>query len=418
MPEKIYMGGVCGMGMAPLAAFMKLDGLDVSGFDDAPNPDTRKMLEEFGVAIRRAPAGERFDRIVISSALRPRAGELAAEYPGAKVELRGQAWAKICASRRLVAVVGSHGKSTVSAMAAQAAALGGENFGWLIGACPRGFPMLGHCEAGGVLISEIDESDATIELFSPEVCVALNSDLDHVDTYADKPEMLKMFERLFSRTGRAVVYPESDAELKGLAAASGLEAYPVKVSDDFTKTNANFARAACEAAFGKTFSAEAFGAFKGLARRQEVLADFPGFFAVSDYAHHPRELDSFLTWIHKRRPGKITVIFQPHRYTRTKRFAAEFAEILDACARRGNEVILLPVYPASEPFDPEGESRKISEKSANIKLARKKDACDAILRAAEERSGASFAIVGAGDFHFEAKSLIESIKFQRKDTTT
>ena len=86
MPEKIYMGGVCGMGMAPLAAFMKLDGMDVSGFDDAPNPDTRKMLEEFGVAIRRAPAGERFDRIVISSALRPRAGELAAEYPGARAQ--------------------------------------------------------------------------------------------------------------------------------------------------------------------------------------------------------------------------------------------------------------------------------------------------------------------------------------------
>lgn len=123
MSHKFYMGGVCGMGMAPLAAFLKDEGADVQGFDDHANVEVKSALEKCRVKV-----GEKLDReiaanaqtFVISTALIRRLKDLQADFPQARIIQRGRSWAELCAPRRLTAVVGSHGKSTVSALLAHA----------------------------------------------------------------------------------------------------------------------------------------------------------------------------------------------------------------------------------------------------------------------------------------------------------
>ena len=412
MPEKICMGGICGMGMAPLALFLKADGCEVFGYDDAPNANVANMLSERGIALRKPCGGERFDRLVISSALKLKEDALRRKYPFAEVERRGLAWAKLCSKRRLTAVVGSHGKSTVSAMIASAAIDSGMDFGWLVGAVPKNFDMSGYCQEGKVIVSEIDESDGTIEHFSPEVCVALNSDLDHVDTYAGAEAMGGMFRRLFARTTSTVLYPKSDVLLDKIAQDFKGKAVGVETPQDFTLANAAMARAAYEATFKIPCSAEDIDKFKGLERRQEILAQTPNFFAVGDYAHHPREVASFLGWFNSRVSERKTIVFQPHRYTRTKYFAKEFARILEAESERGNRVLLLPVYAASEKFDADGESCKIAQLAPHIKLASKGEVCEIVEGALDCKEVSAFAFVGAGDFYFDAKKLIEKKIFR------
>lgn len=401
------MGGICGMGMSPLASFLKNDGYDVFGYDDAPNADIVEMLESDKIDVRRALAAERFDKLVISTALISHKKEFEEKYPFAEILRRGEAWARLCSQRKLTAIVGSHGKSTVSAMLAHAGLKNKKDFGYLVGAIPQNFPMSRYCARAETLISEIDESDGTIEMFSPEVCVALNADLDHIDTYADNQKLRDMFARLFARTKRAIVYPQSDLMLAELAENAGVKTVAVKTFDDFTKTNIAMAQAAFEATFQEDCPDDSLTDFHGLARRQEIISDTPELFAISDYAHHPHEVSAFLQWLDKKYEDKKTIIFQPHRYTRTKYFCSLFARILDAAAERGNEVLILPVYPASEPFDADGTSERVAEKAPHIKLARKEDFCNILNAPLTEKKRNFIAIVGAGDFHFEAKKIIK-----------
>lgn len=409
--RKFYMMGVCGMGMAPLAAFLKDSGADVEGFDHSPNFDVKSALEKCGVEFA-APHRLDTDRtVVISTALKRKIGEIRAATGCGEILRRGECWAQLCADRKLTAVVGSHGKSTVSALISHAALKMGLDFGYLVGAVPTDFPMHKYCGTGKPVVSEIDESDGTIENFSPEITVALNADLDHTDTYADNLKLAEMFARLFARTKKIILYPKSDKMLARIAAAAQTPSRAVETPPDFNAAN----RAMAAAAFGETFGIKpqmsVFDDYRGLLRRQEMLLCTPQCSAIADYAHHPSEVKSFLEWFDGKFDGEKIVVFQPHRYTRTRRFAEDFARILGDFSERA-QVCLLPVYAASEPFDPLGESTAIAEKSPRIKLVGGAE----FFRMVEDklkRSNAgrtSVAIVGAGDFYFEAKKFFGNIK--------
>ena len=412
MSARYYMGGVCGMGMAPLAAFLADEGNAVDGFDDSPNPELRGRLENLGVKFR--PPSGRYDRVVISTALWRRRGEFA-EFCGAKgVARRGECWAELCVPRKLTAVVGSHGKSTVSALLAHAINRLSLDCGYLVGAIPNGFAMHGYCAAGKPIVSEIDESDATIEYFSPEVAVALNADLDHTDTYADDRKLGEMFERLFSRTRRLVIYPEGDKILERAAARVQTPSVPVKLSGDYFEKNSAMALAALRATFPDgSFAPSAFEGFEGLQRRSEKIFDDGKVCAVSDYAHHPNEVGAFLRSFLPQSEVETDVFFQPHRYTRTRRFAADFAKILSEAESVGARVFILPVYAASEIPDPLGESSEIIKKApagSRIKLAEPDDFFKIAKAALEGGKPRRIALVGAGDFHFAAKKFFAQIK--------
>ncbi len=411
MFEKFYMMGVCGMGMSPLAAFLKDGGNDVIGFDDCPNDFLKSQLEKRGVVFEKLSTIESDRNVIISTALKRKVDEIRSQTGTEKIELRGERWSKICANRKLVAVVGSHGKSTVSALLAHAVTKNKKDCGYLVGAIPNGLPMHKFCNTGEYLISEIDESDGTIENFSPEVCVALNADLDHTDTYANTIKLEEMFTRLFARTKKVVIYPENDPILSRIAKASKTPSITVKISEDFMQTNRIMALAAYREIFEEELSESVFDDFKGVMRRQEIICDIPKLTVIADYAHHPNEVKSFIDWFCKKFEGEKIIVFQPHRYTRTRSFADDFAKILESQAKEST-IILLPVYPASEPFDPLGESDIISSKSDSIKLAKPSDffkmVSDKLNLANAQKL--NVAIVGAGDFYFKAKEFFGAIK--------
>ncbi len=411
MQNKYYMMGVCGMGMAPLAAFLKDSGADVKGFDHSPNLDVKSALQKCGVEFQNPHLLEEGRQVVISTALARKRAEIREITGCENIARRGECWAQICASRKLTAVVGSHGKSTVSALAAHAANKLGLDCGYLVGAVPVDFPMHKYCAEGKAVISEIDESDGTIEKFYPEVTVALNADLDHTDTYADNSRLEEMFTRLFARTKKIVVYPKSDEMLSRIAAKSATPSRVVDAGTDFIEINRKMAKAALEETFGISVETSLFDGFKGLLRRQEILCDAKKITVVADYAHHPNEVKSFLKWFCEKYEGDKLVVFQPHRYTRTRRFAEDFARILDARANEA-DIMLLPVYPASEPFDPLGESGAIASKSKRIMLANSEDFFKMVADKLKESNGRKLnvAIVGAGDFYFTAKDFFRTIK--------
>ena len=398
MPLRYYMGGICGMGMAPLAAFLADEGNRIEGFDDVPNPDLAQRLEKLGVKF--APPSGKYDKVVISSALNRRRGEFADFCDSRNIVRRGECWAELCSARVLTAVAGSHGKSTVSALLAHAANKLSLDCGYL----PAGKPI----------ISEIDESDATIELFSPEVTVALNADLDHTDTYPDNTKLEAMFERLFSRTRRLIVYPSGDPILESAAAKVQTPSLPVNLSGDYFERNLEMALAALRATFPNgSFTKAAFEGFGGLQRRNETIFDNGKLSVVSDYAHHPNEVKSFLERFLPQSSAETIVYFQPHRYTRTRRFAKDFAETLAWAAACGAKVFVLPVYAASEIRDPLGESPQIIKNAAGgarIELAGPEDFFKAVQNALDKKSELRIALVGAGDFHFEAKKFLDKIK--------
>ena len=416
MPKKIYMGGVCGMGMAPLALFAKSCGMDICGFDDHASKRVAALLEENGISVSGrfdADAAKSADAFVISSALKLRIGTDIPE--GLNPRRRGKFLAdEICRNRKLTAVVGSHGKSTVTAMLAHATRKLGAEAGYIVGAIPTGFSPSKFCEEGKPIFAEIDESDGTIENFSPEVCLALNADLDHIDQYADSSELAKMFERLFRRTKRHIIILAGDKILLDAALKSGKPFTQVEASSDFTETNARLAAEAFKRTLNLRKADEVypnkktFEDFSGVVRRQERLGNVGALEIYADYAHHPNEIKAFLSWFKERFPNRI-VVFQPHRYTRTKRFAGEFAKIL---SEQDCPVYVAPVYAASEPFDPDGTSERIVRLSDKILPLGSFEEFDSLaLRLAEDtkRDGIkrALAIVGAGDLYFQAKKIFK-----------
>lgn len=414
MPKKIIMGGVCGMGMAPLALFLRGENLQIEGFDDNPDPSARRMLENAGVKFSgRASADFKgADSLIFSSALKREFEKFIglAEKPFFR---RGEALAKIAEKRRLIGVCGSHGKTTTTTLISHAILAANLDAGFITGAMPAAFAPAKYCAEGKILAAELDESDGTIENFRPEITVALNADLDHTDTYKNSAEIEKMFERLFSRTSRAILVPAGDEALIKAArrAKTSAKIEIVKTPGrGFFEFDKAMALAALNAAFGGSFTPEIFGGFRGVKRRQETIFNSEKIFAVADYAHHPREVIAFLEYFSEIADTPKLVFFQPHRYSRTKYFGRAFRKIFKSLAESGVKTAILPVYAASEPFDPLGTSKNLE--SENVMLADFAQMAKIIRDFSEEKSSKiSVAFVGAGDIYFKAREIFENERF-------
>ncbi len=400
----VYMGGICGMGMAPLAILLKAGNNTVFGFDDNADIRVKKLLQKFGIDCKSSfDENVRPDLFVISTALCGRNLKSAA-----KTQRRGVCFADFCKTRKLVAITGSHGKSTVSNLCAHAINKLALNAGYMVGALSEHYAPAKFCKDGEYIFSEIDESDATIENFSPEICVALNYDLDHTDTYKNADELKNMFCRLFERTKQKIIVPSCDETLCELAKASGknFEIVQIRPDADFSTINTLMAQCALKSVFGQNLDCGVLDTFEGTYRRQEVLCNTPHIFAMADYAHHPNEVKAFLKWFGKKYGNKSILFFQPHRYSRTKRFAKTFAQILEDFAKLGNSVYVLPVYAASERFDELGTSDKITQNSQLLKKVEFSDMQKTVesLKTGGKKYTAAF--VGAGDIYFKAKEFI------------
>jgi len=434
--QRVFIAGIGGMGTAPLAILLSRMGCAVSGHDDNLQPAVRAHLEASGVAIEAdLPPG--CGLVCASSALPGEHPLLArARERGCRVMRRGELLAEVSRQTKLVAVCGSHGKTSTTALIIEALDAAGATFSYVLGGLFReeARAPARWTGSGTWLVAEIDESDGTIEAFSPCIAVALNFDWDHPAHYASPEALRGTFARLFGRTQQTVLLPAGCAQLAGAAAGSPARVvtygeggdYAAEVADrelvlsgglggrfrlpggaPFNRTNA-LAALATVGLMGVEVPEAAFAHFAGVRRRQDVLAERSGLRVLADYAHHPTEVAAFLGHVRAESPGRLVVVFQPHRYTRTKLYAAEFAAALAA----SDEVMLLPVYGAGEPVDEAGMSGRIHDyfppdREERVELFSGAEALRVALDAlvAREPGPLTIAFVGAGDIADVADSF-------------
>jgi UDP-N-acetylenolpyruvoylglucosamine reductase len=355
-PRKVLLLGAGGMGMAPLALYLRGAGVRVEAFDHKFREPLRTELENAGVKILHEPEAILTPDCVVRSSAIPADDPMVSEWVNADVPVykRGEFLSSLFSRKRVIAVVGSHGKTSVAGRIAWA--LERLNFpcSYLVGAqfIDSILPS-GKFQKSPWVLLEVDESDGTIDGFSPNITVALNCDWDHVDRYENKESFLHTLKSLFERTKNHIICQDC-APLNSIAQnfsdKQTVFFSPASIAHDFTEANERAVRSVI-GVLNLSVQDLDFEEFPGIQRRQATLFDDGNRWVVEDYAHHPTEIRSFLDLRRKMEPSRsMKVIFQPHRYSRTESLAAGFAEEL----AHADQLFLLPTYSAFEKFDQRG----------------------------------------------------------------
>lgn len=362
LPEKLYFLGLGGMGMAPLALYLADRGYRIEGFDDQFRSDVLGMFARSSVIIRNRPS-EDTEMLVISRAIREdHELMLWAKERGIPVLTRGEALAHAVSQDRLIAIVGSHGKTTTTAFLIHLMERSGIEFDYVLGGLYSDSKVM---PARGIVgknsgkptwvVAEVDESDGTIDCFNPEWVLAVDWSWDHPDRYQNAESFDQAFYELFKRTRERIWVPGNklDHLVSGISARVESWHQPDYVLPDSFPMHGecNARNAAAATAVVKALAGQWedgwWEGFAGVIRRQQFLGNAAGWKVYQDYAHHPDELNGLFEAIQKRGfSEQPVVVFQPHRYSRTKQFVREFAAALQVW----EQVALIPVYSAGEPI--------------------------------------------------------------------
>ncbi|MDE6432037.1 MAG: hypothetical protein K2L13_01430, partial [Opitutales bacterium] len=342
--------GLCGAGMAPLAMYLSERGVIVYGWDDFPDPSVKDLLISKRVIFLPSKIlPEHCDAVVISSAIHVNVDEICKAATALNVPIwkRGEYLAHITSDRKLIAIVGSHGKTSVCANMAELAIKNHMHIDYVIGGFFKEdkYPPAKYFTDSEWVIAEVDESDCTMEAFSPQITIALNYDDDHIANYHGSDGLKAAFSRFFCRTKEKLFLTSDDETFPMLlnetkAQIEILEDLP---ATNFALRNQEIAKRAFVDIFGKNVFVDCD--FDGAKRRNDLLCQSDNIVFVHDYAHHPTEVGALLKYARsKYYDYKITVVFQPHRVSRTQQYYKEFAEIL----QNFDSIILVDIYRAFE----------------------------------------------------------------------
>lgn len=374
MRKQFLFIGIGGMGMGPLALYLKQQGSIVYGYDDALSNEASYFFEEQEIVIC-AVFPEQVDTVVYSSAI-------AADHPwlleakkrGLTIIRRGNLLAQISQQKRMIAVTGSHGKTTITGLLTDYLPdcdyiLGGffQRHQKLPARFKKGQPYI---------ICEVDESDHTIEHYVPYVTVALNLEDDHLPNYGNSEALDHAFEILFQKTHHAIIIPDEDLRLKRILQSEQESSLKSKIVPWNNESTGKVARSPIntenllKALRGELTEVQFARNAKitPIFRRHQYLGQLQGVDLWADYAHHPTEVLYCMQRYEKKYKAPL-FIFQPHRYTRTQQYAETFAQILASRC-----VFLLPVYAAGENFLENGCSETIFRylpKNSKIRLIKK-----------------------------------------------
>lgn len=372
--------------MSGIAMVLHQRGVAVTGSDLKESRYSRQLAAA-GMPISIGHSADNLgdpELVVVSSAIPERNPELAAARErGIEVWPRARMLAHLAGERRTIAVAGTHGKTTTSSMVATMLSRMGLEPTFLIGGEVDGFATNAVNGTGDHYVVEADESDGSFVFLDPWVSVVTNIEADHMDHYSSLEEIDSTFVSFMARTAEkgAVVACADQERLPEIAGRSGrrvvtygfAETADVRCTDvrplgtghvfeavlpDGTSVeckttvpgthNVSNATAAIAVAWvlgvDTTRAATALSSFTGVRRRFDHVAEVSGVTVVDDYAHHPTEVRAVLSAARGLGYGRIWALFQPHRYSRTETFSADFADAFGQADR----VILMDVYSAGE----------------------------------------------------------------------
>jgi len=435
--QNVFFVGIGGIGMSAIARWFNINGYQVGGYDRASTPLTQ-ALEKEGMVItyedRDVPPSGFSDpekTLVVYTPAIPADHRMMRYFRagGFKIQKRSQILGELAGKMTTVAVAGTHGKTTTSSLTAHLIRSAGVNCAAFLGGISNNYnsnfllnqPAENLKEV--VCIVEADEFDRSFLTLFPHVAVITSTDADHLDIYGDHQELLNSFQdfanqidrdgTLFLKKGLGITGPERtfSYSLQGgdyyadhirledarfvfdLHTPSGL-INNIKLQ---TPGYHNIENAIAAAAAAMTVGVkpeqvrDGLNSFKGVKRRFEYIVEGDRIY-IDDYAHHPAEITAFLKSLRGLYPTrKITAVFQPHLYTRTRDFADEFGQSLALA----DEVILLDIYPARE-LPIEGVDSKMLLKKIPMtqkKLMSKED----LIRFIGETPPELLATIGAGD---------------------
>lgn len=404
MKGKYHFAGIGGVGMAGVAFLLKDAGCDVSGCDLHSTPRTH-WLEGNGIHVAHGHSplhvAHGVDVCVFTPAVPKDNPEfLAAKDAGCEVRYRGEVLADLFNSMEGIAVCGTHGKTTTATFIAKLLRALGEDPSWCIGGETDDFPVAG-AGSSGCLVAEADESDGTLALYRAKTLVVTSLDYDHPDHFKTYDDYLACYDAAIKAADcviRSFELPTDDwPELRELVLG---------------EHNVRNARTAVEVALRRGHSREAI-----VAALPDVLSALPDrrfetvwpecaaengrceerITVVTDYAHHPAEIACAVSMARSLHPKRLRVIFQPHRYSRTKALLNDFPPAFTGV----DETVLVPVYPAFEKPMPGGDI-------ADLYLAFRQSAQRGLIlsRSAEEAwrhvyltavPGDMIMVLGAGD---------------------
>jgi UDP-N-acetylmuramate--alanine ligase len=349
--RRLHFIGVGGAGMSGLALVCAELGATVTGSDRSDSSYMERLRAAgldptVGHDAANLPEGA---EVVVSTAIGDDNPELAlARERGVEPIHRGALLAELCAEKRLIAVAGTHGKTTTTAMLVWALRGLGDEPAFFIGGEVPGLGPGGEAAnagwgSGEWVIAEADESDGSFLDLKPEIAVVTNIEMDHHSRWGSIAELRAAFDQ-FTAGARAVVRPE-ESELE----------IDLAVPGHHNLLNARGAvLAAAAAGFEPAAVAAALADFPGVKRRLELKGSRGDARIYDDYAHHPTEVRAALSALREQVPGRLIAVFQPHLYSRTKAFGEEFG----AALALADEAIVLDVYPARE--QPVGELAGVS----------------------------------------------------------
>ncbi|MFC4556375.1 UDP-N-acetylmuramate--L-alanine ligase [Georgenia faecalis] len=438
MADAAHLIGIGGAGMSPVAELLAARGWAVSG-SDARDSAVLDRLRAHGIDAHaghdaaHVPDGA---LVVVSTAVRPTNPELVhARERGLRVVHRSEALALAAQGQELVAVAGAHGKTTTSAMIAVALTALGLDPSFAIGGEVLALGTGAHLGTGRAFVAEADESDGSFLNYRPAVAVVTNVEPDHLDHYGSRAAFEQAFVDFAGRVlpggllvacaddagglalarrvpGRVLTYGTVEAPLDGphvrlldvvtgptgsrarLVTDDGDVPLELAVGGEHNLLNATAAWCAGVAVGADPVAmAAALGTFTGTARRFQARGEAGGVRVVDDYAHHPTEVAATLRTARLAAgEGRVIALFQPHLYSRTRTFAAEFARALDTA----DEAVVTDVYAAREDPEPGVDGSLITRTMERGRFV--PDRVEAARAAARlARPGDLVLTVGAGD---------------------
>ncbi len=384
LPLRVHLIGVAGSGMSGLASLLLGLGHRVSGSDKVTSRETER-LEKAGLRFSSPHSAEAVvgaDAVIYSSAIKPgNASYDEALKRGIPLLRRAEALSAIMLGKRGIVVAGTHGKTTTSSLAAHVLKVGEKSPSHYVGA---EIPILGTNanwdEKGEFFVAEGDESDGTLVNFHPEHAILLNVEAEHLDFYDGIEAICAVFGQFCDQTAGKIIYCGEDPHARHVCQGrsnslsygwsnehdlSACDLSPRGAGTEFTVRQRgeeigrvrlgipgrhnvlnSLAVIALALEVGVSFDRidEALGSFRGAKRRFELKRLSDRVTIVDDYGHHPTEIAATIQTARSQHAGRLIVLFQPHRYTRTQLLRDEFG----SCFEGVDELWVTDVYAASE----------------------------------------------------------------------
>ncbi len=438
---KVYFIGIGGISMSALAKYLSVCGYSVSGSDGVRGEETEN-LAFYGIKVYIGADGERAelcgaDTVVYTDAIPADHVELAkAVELNKRLLSRAELLRIVCENfPRVIAVAGSHGKTTCTSMCAHVLKTAQVPFTAHIGGEDLAFGNF-HSTGGEYLVTEACEYKKNLLKIKADTAILLNIDRDHMECYENESELIACFGEYCKNAKTAFVCADDEkckklGDFPSFGIRNTLADYRATelraIGERYSFTVEEYGKALCRvrlkaigrcnvynalAAFAATRSfgidereiRKGLETFEAVKRRFERIGSYHGASFVCDYAHHPREISATIATAAGVCKGRLYVVFQPHTYSRTKLLMREFVEVLRPIA----DLMIYKTFPAREKYDEEGSAEMLARNvgslySENVYVLRtwlKKTV----------REGDMVLFLGAGDIYYAAQYLLKEMR--------